>query len=223
MRLSILEFYMEELKALLADACPTCRIRQHPTRGVYVEGLTEVVVASAADARQHVGQADMCCRARHGGGLGGSTLHRTGRLFTLGLQLYKVLDSSELMVRTSQLRVVDLPRSERVPKTSVHSLREAAALSRTMHTLGACIQGLVNGQRHTPFRDSKLTHLLRSCLGGPERLAALVVCSPADFNCEETVSTLRFAEHVRKVENVLKQCEWCKADDKPANETEDLR
>jgi hypothetical protein len=59
-------------------------------------------------------------------------------------------------------------------------------------------------QVHIPYRDSKLTRLLKSSLGGNACTLMVACASPADSNIEETISTLRYASRARSIKNVAK-------------------
>ena len=56
-------------------------------------------------------------------------------------------------------------------------------------------------KQFVPYRDSKLTFILRNALGGNSRTAMICAISPADDNYEETLSTLRYASRAKKIEN----------------------
>ena len=61
---------------------------------------------------------------------------------------------------------------------------------------------LVEGRsQHIPYRDSKLTRLLQDSLGGNTKTVMLANCSPADYNFEETLSTLRYASRAKMIKN----------------------
>ena len=70
-------------------------------------------------------------------------------------------------VRYSQLNLVDLAGSERQKDTNTTGVRlkEAGSINRSLSTLGNVITALVDicqgKTRHVPYRDSKLTFLLR--------------------------------------------------------------
>jgi kinesin family protein C1 len=62
------------------------------------------------------------------------------------------------------------------------------------------IEKLQAGNAVVPFRESKLTFLLRNSLGGNSKTLAIVCCSPNTTHFHETLCSLRFAEKVNKVE-----------------------
>eukprot|EP00930_Biecheleria_cincta_P043934 TRINITY_DN30140_c0_g1_i1.p1 TRINITY_DN30140_c0_g1~~TRINITY_DN30140_c0_g1_i1.p1 ORF type:complete len:1073 (-),score=168.83 TRINITY_DN30140_c0_g1_i1:589-3771(-) len=106
------------------------------------------------------------------------------------------------------LNLVDLAGSERVQKTGATGsvLKEAGHINKSLMALGACILALSEGkQGHIPFRDSKLTMLLSSSLGGNARTAIICSISPAARNRNETVSTLQFANRAKRIINKVHQ------------------
>ncbi|NXT65119.1 KIF12 protein, partial [Chaetops frenatus] len=99
---------------------------------------------------------------------------------------------------------VDLAGSERVKETgSSRELSvEANSINRSLLALGHCISLLAKprGKRtHIPYRDSKLTRLLAHSLGG-SGITLMVACiSPSSRCLSETLSTLNYASHARRV------------------------
>ena len=71
------------------------------------------------------------------------------------------------------------------------------ALSRNQTSSDAARQA---GGGHVPFRDSKLTYLLKGSLLGEAKVAMICTASPAPRNVDETLSTLKFASRCRNVE-----------------------
>lgn len=55
--------------------------------------------------------------------------------------------------------------------------------------------------KHVPYRDSKLTRLLQDSLGGNTKTVMLAALSPADYNYDETLSTLRYADRAKSIKN----------------------
>jgi len=64
------------------------------------------------------------------------------------------------------------------------------------------IKALVDGtSKHIPYRDSKLTRLLQDSLGGNTKTVMIAAISPASYNYEETLSTLRYADRAKQIKN----------------------
>lgn len=68
-------------------------------------------------------------------------------------------------------------------------------------SLANVIQALVDGHKHVPYRNSKLTRLLQDSLGHNSRTVMVACVSPADSNMEETINTLRYANRARNIKN----------------------
>ena len=61
---------------------------------------------------------------------------------------------------------------------------------------------MVEGKtKHVPYRDSKLTRLLQDSLGGNTKTVMIAAISPADYNYEETLTTLRYASRAKNIKN----------------------
>ena len=95
-------------------------------------------------------------------------------------------------VRVSCLNLVDLAGSERISKSGATGVtrREGGMINTSLLTLGTVINKLITGERHIPYRDSKLTRLLSTSLGGNAKTAVVVTVSPASSNLGETKSSL---------------------------------
>jgi len=64
------------------------------------------------------------------------------------------------------------------------------------------ISALVDGKtHHIPYRDSKLTRLLQDSLGGNTKTIMIAAVSPANYNYDETLSTLRYASRAKFIQN----------------------
>merc|ERR1712025_409574 len=81
-------------------------------------------------------------------------------------------------------------------------LKEANNINLSLATLGNVISALVDGKSsHIPYRDSKLTRLLQDSLGGNTKTVMVANCGPADYNYDETLSTLRYAYRAKSIKN----------------------
>jgi hypothetical protein len=81
-------------------------------------------------------------------------------------------------------------------------LKEGIKINMSLTALGNVISSLVDSKSgHIPYRDSKLTRLLQDSLGGNTKTVMIAACSPADYNYEETLSTLRYAARAKAIKN----------------------
>ncbi|KAH0509895.1 Kinesin-like protein KIF3A [Microtus ochrogaster] len=94
--------------------------------------------------------------------------------------------------------------SERQAKTGAtgQRLKEATKINLSLSTLGNVISALVDGKStHVPYRNSKLTRLLQDSLGGNSKTMMCANIGPADYNYDETISTLRYANRAKNIKN----------------------
>ena len=79
--------------------------------------------------------------------------------------------------------------------------KEAKKINQSLTSLGRVILALSNGEGHVPFRDSKLTHLLKESLGGNSKTALICTCSQKQQHFEESFQSLKFAQRTKLVKN----------------------
>lgn len=101
---------------------------------------------------------------------------------------------------------IDLAGSERGADTSDNDRQtrlEGAEINKSLLALKECIRALdqerSRGERHIPFRGSKLTEVLRDSFGGDGRTVMIATISPASGSCEHTLNTLRYADRVKEL------------------------
>ena len=111
---------------------------------------------------------------------------------------------AEPHITVGKLNLVDLAGSERQSKTQASGdrLKEATKINLSLSALGNVISALVDGKsQHIPYRDSKLTRLLQDSLGGNTKTVMVANLGPADYNYDETLSTLRYANRAKNIKN----------------------
>ncbi|KAG8466476.1 hypothetical protein KFE25_002232 [Diacronema lutheri] len=109
-------------------------------------------------------------------------------------------------VLSSKLNLVDLAGSERLKKTATSGERmaESMAINRSLSYLEQLVVALGSKNRsHLPYRQSKLTHLLKDAIGGNCKTALVACIYGESTHIEETVSTLNFASRVMRVTNAV--------------------
>lgn len=201
---SFLEIYKETLRDLLDPKSLTkLKIRETPARGVWVEGLTEAFVASQHDiiSLLQLGEQSRATASTNMNAVSS----RSHSLFVITL-VQKLKDGS---TKSSRLNLADLAGSEKVGKTGAtgETLEEAKKINQSLSALGNCIVALTKSadkRKHVPYRDSKLTFILRESLGGNSKTTLLIACSPHLYNLEETISTLRFGQRAKSIKNQVK-------------------
>ena len=114
----------------------------------------------------------------------------------------------EKIIKKGILNLVDLAGSEKISKTCAvgETLLEAKKINLSLSTLGNVIHSLTSKDSsvHIPYRDSKLTRILKESLGGNYKTYLIVTCSPHSFNLDEIISSLNFAKRVKTIKNKYK-------------------
>lgn len=103
----------------------------------------------------------------------------------------------------SVIQFVDLAGSERYKKSKAEGkqFEELKGINLSLSALGRCIGCLTEGQKHIPYRDSKLTSILKTGLGGGGCCSLLITCRSENDHVEESVCTLRFGQLAQSVES----------------------
>lgn len=113
------------------------------------------------------------------------------------------------MEKFAVINLVDLAGSEKAGATGAQGdrLKEGANINLSLTMLGQCISVLADhasGKRKgeiVPYRNSNLTRILQNALGGNSKTIMICAVSPAYVNYEETLSTLRYADNAKKIQN----------------------
>ncbi|CAG5131881.1 unnamed protein product [Candidula unifasciata] len=205
-RVSYLEIYNEEVRDLLGkDQHQRLEVKERPDVGVYVKDLSAFVVNNADDMDRimTLGNKNRSVGATN------MNLHssRSHAIFTVTIECSeKGLDGKQ-HVKVGKLHLVDLAGSERQSKTGAtgQRLKEATKINLSLSTLGNVISSLVDGKStHIPYRNSKLTRLLQDSLGGNSKTVMIANIGPADYNYDESISTLRYANRAKNIKNNAK-------------------
>lgn len=202
-RVSYLEIYNEEVRDLLGkDQMQRLEVKERPDVGVYIKDLSGYVVNNADDM-------DRIMTLGHKNRSVGATnmnehSSRSHAIFTITIECSEKGIDGDQHVRMGKLHLVDLAGSERQGKTGStgQRLKEATKINLSLSTLGNVISALVDGKStHVPYRNSKLTRLLQDSLGGNSKTMMCANIGPADYNYDETISTLRYANRAKNIKN----------------------
>lgn len=110
----------------------------------------------------------------------------------------------------SKLQLVDLAGSERISLTGTKGLaaKESIDINKSLFVLRKVIMSLSDSNRahgkdksHIPYRDSKLTSLLKQSIGGNSYCLMIACIAPSDRFIEENVSTLNYATRASNIKN----------------------
>lgn len=201
-RVSYIEVYNEMINDILP--CPpgqNLKIREFPNQGMCVIGMLE----NAANSPEAVfeglsaGTANrMVCSTGQN-----ARSSRSHTVFIISLEQTSI----EGTVKKAKINLVDLAGSEKLSKTGAQgqALKEAKNINLSLTTLGRCIKALTSGSAEfVPYRESKLTLILKESLSGAAMTVLIVTGSMRKIHQEETIGTMQFAERAKMVKTAAK-------------------
>lgn len=204
------EIYNEQVQDLFNKKASTKpdfkapKIRQHPTKGVYVEGLEGKVVTTAAQTKRYIergtnerASAETKMNAHSS---------RSHAIFQIHVDQQDVLNGIQ---RQSTINLIDLAGSEKAKQSQAAGdrLKEATNINASLTTLRRVIDVLIENSKiknpknwkHAPYRESVLTYVLSDSLGGNSKTMMIATISPHEDNIEDTVNTLQYALRAKSI------------------------
>ena len=206
MKLSYIEIYNEQIRDLLNPAPENLMIIEDPAKGILIPNLSEFPINNEEELVKLVitGNSKRVMASTHANQFS-SRSHAIIQFFIE--RRSRVRDIRETYTQ-SKLCFVDLAGSERAATTENRGLRlmEGANINRSLLALGNCINVLSDNSKKgafVPYRDSKLTRLLKDSLGGNTRTVMIACISPSGLAYEETVNTLNYASRARRIKKKI--------------------
>lgn len=224
LKVSYVEIYNESIYDLFSfNFKQEIEIRENPAEGVFLDNLTykmpktyeeTVDIFYEGVTQRRTAETRMNLESS-----------RSHSIFTIYLE-----SMANNVKRKSKFHIVDLAGSERVDlKYTEERVKESGNINKSLLYLGIVIEKLSSGENHINYRDSKLTYLLKDCLGGNSKL---VVIGCIDYkeksydyreienennirknnevielkkyksgNLYETINTLDFLQRVKSIKN----------------------
>ncbi|XP_031091346.1 kinesin-like protein KIN-8A isoform X2 [Ipomoea triloba] len=195
--LSYLEVYNETVRDLLSPGRPL--VLREDKQGIVAAGLTQYRAYSTDEVMALLQQGNLNRTTEP------TRVNETSSRSHAILQVmveYRFKDSSDNIVnRVGKLSLIDLAGSERALATDQRTLRslEGANINRSLLALSSCINALVEGKKHIPYRNSKLTQLLKDSLGGACNTVMIANISPSNLVFGETQNTLHWADRAKEI------------------------
>ncbi|CAN1145683.1 Kinesin-like protein KIN-5D [Linum perenne] len=211
LKVTFLELYNEEITDLLAlEETPKfvddkskkpIALMEDGKGGVFVRGLEEEIVSTANEIYKILEKGS--AKRRTAETLLNKQSSRSHSIFSITIHIKECTPEGEEVIRCGKLNLVDLAGSENISRSGAREgrAREAGEINKSLLTLGRVINTLVEHSGHIPYRDSKLTRLLRDSLGGKTKTCIIANISPSIQCLEETLSTLDYAYRAKNIKN----------------------
>lgn len=198
LRVSFLEIYLERIHDLLDTTKTNLQVKEDKIRGIYVQNATEIYVSSPMEMMKVMaaGSSNRSIAATRMN----ERSSRSHSIFCVNVEQKDHKGNK----KSGRLYFVDLAGSECVGKTNVsgQQLKEAQMINKSLSALGNVINALTEKSvSYVPYRDSKLTRILQESIGGNSQTSLIIACSMSSYNDKETLSTLRFGQRAKKIQN----------------------
>lgn len=196
------ELYNEEFYDLLSTSQQKLTIRSD-SNGVQLIGVSEHTVHSGVDMMRIL---ELGWEARRTAETAmNRESSRSHAIFIVDIKTEELINTI-VNKKSATLNLVDLAGSERQTQAQTvgDRFKEAININLSLSVLGRVIRTLSAPSRrreHVPYRESKLTHILRDSLGGNSRTAVIVNVHPDAGYYSDTLTTLQFSAACRKIEN----------------------
>ncbi|KAF2773353.1 kinesin-domain-containing protein [Teratosphaeria nubilosa] len=203
--LSYLEIYNETIRDLLSPGAggkQGLMLREDASQAVSVAGLSSHKPQNVQEVMDMVIQGNS--NRTQSPTEANATSSRSHAVLQVNIRLKDRNASVNEPVTMATLSIIDLAGSERASATKNRGERllEGANINKSLLALGSCINALCDPRKknHVPYRNSKLTRLLKFSLGGNCRTVMIVCVSPSSQHFDETQNTLRYANRAKNIQ-----------------------
>lgn len=205
--LSFLEIYNETIRDLLNPdtSCKKLVLREDANKKILVSNLSLHKPESVHDVMEMILQGNQ--NRTSSPTEANATSSRSHAVLQINvMQKNRTADLTEEHTFAT-LSIIDLAGSERAAATKNRGARlnEGANINKSLLALGNCINALCDPRRrnHIPYRDLKLTRLLKFSLGGNCKTVMIVCISPSSQHYDETLNTLKYADRAKEIKTKL--------------------
>ncbi|XP_055957564.1 kinesin-like protein KIF18A [Patella vulgata] len=203
---SYLEVYNEQIRDLLKPQAPL-PIREDSCSGVVISGLS-LHKPKSADELLKMLQYGNQNRSQHPTDANAES-SRSHAVFQVFVKQKDRTANISAEVKVAKMCLVDLAGSERATVTTNRGVRfrEGANINKSLLALGNVINALADNKSkgHIPYRDSKLTRILKDSLGGNCRTVMIAAVSPSSMSYDDTYNTLKYADRAKNIRATLKK------------------
>ncbi|CAK9150596.1 unnamed protein product [Ilex paraguariensis] len=205
---SYLEVYNEVIYDLLEKSAGHLELREDPEQGIVVAGLRCIKVKSADKILELLNSGNSRRKTESTGA--NETSSRSHAVLEITVTRKQRNKYSNQIIR-GKLALVDLAGSERASETNSggQKLRDGANINRSLLALANCINALRKQQKkglaYVPYRNSKLTRILKDGLSGNSQTVMIATISPANSQYHHTVNTLKYADRAKEIKTHIQK------------------
>ena len=217
-QISYIEIYNEEIRDLLGER-EELKLHEDPVKGIVIQGVKEIIVENVDNFY------DLLYKGNQKRTVGKTNANeassRSHALLKINIENKDKEGPNSTNVICGRFILVDLAGSEKtnsvinnnsnnnnnkknVNKNNVRQ-QEGANINKSLLNLGICINALASKSKFIPWRNSKLTHILKDCIGGNSRIVMISTISPSLFCVDETFNTLNYSNRAKNITTIIKK------------------
>ncbi len=212
-QVSYIEIYNEEIRDLLGNR-EELKLQEDPIKGIVIVGVKEMSVENIDNFY------DLLYKGNQKRTVGKTNANeassRSHALLKINIENKDKEGPNSANVICGRFILVDLAGSEKNNSsinnnnnnnTNKNALRqqEGAKINQSLLNLGICINALANKSKFIPWRNSKLTHILKDCIGGNSKIVMISTVSPSMFCADETLNTLNYSNRAKNITTIIKK------------------
>ena len=212
-QVSYIEIYNEEIRDLLGNR-EEIKLHEDPVKGVLLQGVKELYVENVdnffdilykGNQKRTTGKTNV-----------NETSSRSHALLKINIENKDKEGPNASNITCGRFILVDLAGSEKNNSVlnnnnelnnNKNALRqqEGAKINQSLLNLGICINALASKSKFIPWRNSKLTHILKDYIGGNAKVVMISTISPSLFCVDETLNTLNYSNRAKNITTIIKK------------------
>ena len=204
MIVAYIEIYNENIRDLLGDG-NVIDITEDPGKGVILIGAKEIEVDNTENFYELLSIGNN--KRTTGSTNNNEYSSRSHAVLRINLDS---IDKNSNEIISGKFILVDLAGSEKTSSNLTNNVnqerqKEGSNINKSLLALGVCINALASKSKFIPWRNSKLTRILKDSLGGNSRIVMISAISPSVFNIEETINTLVYSNRAKNIQTIIKK------------------
>ena len=203
-KISYLEIYNETVIDLLNKKNFPLMIVEDSNKGIYVPELKEFIVNSSVELENLINEGNK--KRTMAPTNQNQFSSRSHAILQINLIQKEKKNLNKEEIKYSKFLLVDLAGSERGGIEKGKRREEGSNINKSLLSLGNCINILSDPSKignFVPYRDSKLTRLLKDSLGGNISTLMLACVSPSQKFYDESINTLNYANKAKKIKKKI--------------------
>ncbi|CAG0895476.1 unnamed protein product [Darwinula stevensoni] len=202
---SYLEIYNENIYDLLQKKSGVLQIRDSGKDRFVISSLSCHKPSSPDELLQMLRQGN-ASRTQHPTDMNAES-SRSHAVFLIYIKQRELTSSASSDLKVGMMALIDLAGSEKGSATGYGNarFREGSNINKSLLALGNCINALADGLSHVPYRNSKLTRILKDAIGGNCRSVMVANVSPSSAQYEDSHNTLNYAFRAKNIKTTVRK------------------